>query len=148
MDVERRVTPLYATVPPIASLLLWREGRAWMLDLAARYEARGANDAARELRFTVEQLEACAKQLTNRELAAAVGSASGTSEVGSSTSVESSRGMRTELTTAQVADLMGTSRRYVTELIATERLVARRQGRAWLVDSGSVDDLIASRGAA
>jgi excisionase family DNA binding protein len=52
------------------------------------------------------------------------------------------------ITTREAADRLGCSPRYVTMLIDTRRLGARRVGRAWSIDAGDVERLVREREAA
>lgn len=111
--------------------------------------ARVAGESAgRELAYSLAELQEAVAQWEERVRARqrGAGSGIGTAE---QQSAESPARSGHELTTTEAAALLGVSDGIVRRWCRDERLVARRSGGSWLIDSGSVGDLRdARRGAA
>lgn len=134
---------LPAAVPPMVAV--WISGRYGdeMREAAELYVRRGMPDVARQFLVTLGQLHAAAAQLSNDAFAAAVTSDSGNEETEIGPVLASS-----VLTTAQAAERLGRTARCVVQLLNKGELSGRKVGRAWLVDPGSVDDVLEARRAA
>lgn len=134
---------LPATLSPMASLVLWTRFGAEVQELAEAYAARGEASLARQLLVALGQMRASAAQLSLGDVAAEAISVSGNAETEIGPDLTAS-----ELTTAEAAERLGLTRERVGQLLNRGELAGRKVGRAWLVDAGSVDDLIDARSAA
>ena len=94
-----------------------------------------------ELVATVAAIERAARDYAASRVRA--GSVDGTTEpdLAELSSGSESNG----LSTAETADRLGCSERWVTKLIAADRLAAQRVGRSWVVDPASLAGLIDDR---
>lgn len=98
--------------------------------------------AAWELACSLAELEEAARQWAAYERENGAGSGSGTAEpVVSGSAARSSH----ELTTVEAAALLGVSDSIVRRHCRAGVLSARRIGRSWLIDRGSVLDLLDAR---
>lgn len=107
--------------------------------------ATGNEMAGRALAHSLAELDEACRQWEAREIRARqreAGSGSGTAEQPASTERARSRH---ELTTTEAAELLGVSEGLVRRWCRTERLIARRSGRSWLIDRGSAEDLLDAR---
>lgn len=141
MSAGRSLLP--ATLSPMVALLVWSRYGEELQGLAETYVQRGDPALARQLLVALGQMRAAAAQLSNEAVAAELISVDGNAETEIGAGME-----RSELTTAEAAGRLGLTRERVVQLLNQRVLLGRKVGRAWLVDAGSVDDLIEARRAA
>jgi excisionase family DNA binding protein len=103
----------------------------------------GANGLADQLERSFRQLRLSAEW----HVRAASGAALPLAEATEGLAAEAGPGLdvNEQITTTEAARMLEVSPRRITQLILDERLSGRRVGRAWLVDSGSVQDLLEAR---
>ncbi|WP_428832166.1 helix-turn-helix domain-containing protein [Janibacter terrae] len=120
---------------------LWRRVKDVAPGAPAALAAVAGAQAATELAMMLAELREAARQW--EELAREdAGSVSGTAE---QPSAEPRAGSGHELTTTQAAALLGVSDGIVRRWCRDGRLVAARRGRSWVIDRGSVGDLLDAR---
>ena len=135
-------TPTFAVIGPFAA--------AWMLARASQGEPldfdSGRRWAVGQGRVDLaDQLEAARRQLV---LAGACWRASQISDDGSGAPVVTETGAGSvvmEITTTEAAGLLGVGSRRVLQLRAGGALRGRAVGRSWLIDRGSVQELLSVR---
>lgn len=133
---------LPATFRRVPAVWLWRQVKDQAAGAPAAVAAVAGAQAGRELAYSLAELEEAARQWSDHVRADAAGSVGGTAEqVDSGTAARSGH----ELTTTEAAALLGVSDGIVRRWCRDGRLPARRSGRAWLIDRGSVGDLLDAR---
>lgn len=142
-----RRPPLPATFRGVAAVWLWRRVKDQASGAPAALVMAGASqEDAQDLARSLAELREAARQWDERVRGRAGGSDPGTAE-----HLDSGSGARSshEVTTTEAATLLGVSDSIVRRRCRDGRLVARRPGGSWLIDRGSVLDLLdAQRSAA
>lgn len=133
---------LPATFRGVAAVWLWRRVKEDAKGAPAAVRAAGASEqAVRELACSLAELEEAARQWAER-FREVEGSGSGTAEL---VSAEPDARSGHELTTTEAAALLGVSDSLVRRWCREGRLVAVQRGGLWVIDRGSVGDLLDAR---
>ena len=141
--VPERRPLLPATFRGVAAAWLWRRVQHDARDAPASLMAAGASrQEAEALAYSLAELRESARQWGERVTQDREGSVSGTAE---QRSAEPAAGSGHELTTTQAAALLGVSDGIVRRWCRDGRLVAVQRGRSWVIDRGSVGDLLDAR---
>lgn len=133
---------LPATFRGVSAVWLWRRVKDQAGGAPAALAAVAGEQAGRELEWSLVELREAARQWEERVAQDRAGSVSGTAE---QRSAEPEAGSSHELTTTQAAALLGVSDGIVRRWCREGRIVAVRRGRSWVIDRGSVGDLLDAR---
>jgi excisionase family DNA binding protein len=138
------LTPRYAVVDPYAAFWILKRLRpADRRQGVLMARGAGARGLADQLERSFRQLQASAEWHAHAASPAALPLAEVTEALAAEGGPELD--VNEQITTTEAARMLKVSPRRITQLILDERLSGRRPGRAWLVDRGSVQDLLEAR---